>query len=77
MRINIGAHTDVFGILKICSIVNNKPPNLPWQAALILASALSPPPRGRALSFNKLKVEARFILVFPVREYSSWKKNTV
>ena len=76
MRINIGAHTDVFGILKICSVVNNKPPNLPWQLSL-LASAMSPPPRGRVLSFNKLKVEAQFIFVFPMHKYSSWKKNAV
>lgn len=38
---------------------------------------MSPPPKGRVLSFNKLKVEAQFILVFPVHKYSSWKKNAV
>lgn len=38
---------------------------------------MSPPPRGRVLSFNKLKVEARVILVLPVHKYSSWKKNAV
>lgn len=75
-RINIGAHTDVFGILKIWSVVNNKPPNLPWWLSLP-ACAMSPPPSGRVLSFNKLKVEAQFILVFPLSTYISWQKATV
>lgn len=63
MRINIGAHADVSGILKIRSVVNNRPPNLPLCLSR-LAPAVSPPPSGRVLSFNKLKMDAQFILVF-------------